>query len=256
MSDVKVRVGIVYPTGGTMPFWRAHAPEGVELLWRYLGYQVGDRETFWAGFKRAEELAAELKTQGCQIILVGGTPPALLAGLDFERKWRDDLSAALGLPVLSQMEAHALALQAIGARRVAMATYYGDELNQAIVTYLARFGIEGVPLGGFNLTGEGEALFTTPMQIQHGISEEQVYDYIRQGLERLGGRFDAIYINGGGWHTASRLFERLERDFQTSVVWGPAADMWLLYWKLGMPFTAPDAGALFRDLHQPIATTG
>ncbi len=61
----------------------------------------------------------------------------LLKGLDFEREWRDRLSQKIGLPVVSQMEPHALALVALGVKRVAIATYYGDELNDAIKRYSA-----------------------------------------------------------------------------------------------------------------------
>jgi maleate cis-trans isomerase len=134
---------------------------------------------------------------------------------------------------------------------VAIATYYGDELNQAIVRYLARFGLEGVLMGGYNMTGETEALFTTPMGIQHGISEQQVYDYCQHGLERIDGKVDALYINGGGWTATGGQIDRLERDLQTSVIWGPVAEMWLVYWKLGIPHTAPDCGALLRGRYEP-----
>ena len=86
-------------------------------------------------------MAVQLKEVGCDIIAVSGTPPFLLKGLDFERQWAADLSAKIGLPVVTPMEPHAIALQALGARTVAVATYYGQELNQAIVNYFSRFGI-------------------------------------------------------------------------------------------------------------------
>ena len=88
--------------------------------------------------KRIEQIAEDLKAVGCDIISLSGTPPVLLKGLDFEREWRDRLSQKLALPVVSQMEPHALALVALGVKRVAIATYYGDELNNAIKHYFSR----------------------------------------------------------------------------------------------------------------------
>src|SRR5690606_35878481 len=142
MSAPRAKIGLIKPSPGNLPFWQALAPAGVEIVAVYLGYTRGDRENFAQGFARAERLAAELKEAWCDLIAMCGTPPALLAGLDFERQWGKTMSERLGRPVTTPMEGHALALNALGARKVAVATYYGDELNQAIVRYLARFGLE------------------------------------------------------------------------------------------------------------------
>ncbi|MCH7913663.1 MAG: hypothetical protein IH856_11610, partial [Deltaproteobacteria bacterium] len=83
--------------------------------------------------------------------------------MDFERQWAQDLSKKVGLPVLTPMEPHAIALKAMGVRRVAVATYYGDELNQAIVDYFGRFGIESVVMQGFSSSGRSEGLYTTSL---------------------------------------------------------------------------------------------
>jgi maleate cis-trans isomerase len=101
---------------------------------------------------------------------------------------------------------HALALQALGARRVAVATYYGDgdELNQAIVKYFARFDIEAYLMGGFRLSNEREALYTTSLMALDEVSFVQVYQYCRQAMRRiqLEQSVDAMYIKGGGWDVA------------------------------------------------------
>src|SRR6267143_745768 len=109
-------------------------------------------------------------------ISLSGTPPVLLKGLDFEREWRDRLSQKIGIPVISQMEPHARALLAMGVRRVAIATYYGDELNHAIVDYFRRFDIEGVVLGEFqHASSAGQALYTTSLKALDDVSYIEVY---------------------------------------------------------------------------------
>ena len=137
----RARIGLIKPThrGKSFHFWYDHAPAGVEIVPTFVGFRRSDRQTFEKGFERIEEIADDLKAVGCQLISLSGTPPVLLKGLDFEREWRDRLSQKIGLPVISQMEPHALALVALGVKRVALATYYGDELNNAIKRYFARF---------------------------------------------------------------------------------------------------------------------
>src|SRR5205814_9938242 len=155
MVACRARIAMIKPThrGKSFAFWYKHAPEGVEIVPTFIGFRSGDRQSFGSGFERAEQLATELKAVGCTLIAVSGTPPFLLKGLDFERQWARDLSAKIGRPVVTPMEPHAIALRALGVRRVAVATYYGDELNQAIVDYFTRFGIESVLMGGFSATG-------------------------------------------------------------------------------------------------------
>lgn len=149
------------------------------------------------------------------------------------------------------MEPHALALQAMGAKRVAAATYYGDELNQAIVDYFARFDIETLIMGGFSLSGQGEGLYATPMMALDEVSATQVYQYCRRGLRRLGAAVDAIYINGGGWDAAPAV-EPLERDLETRVVFALAAEMWLASWMLRIANPVAECGSLLQDGWEPV----
>lgn len=250
----RARLGLIKPThrGKAFAFWYRHAPEGVEIVPTFIGFRSGTREGFSQAFTRAEELATQLKEVGCHLVTVSGTPPFLLKGLDFEREWARDLSRRIGLPVVTAMEPHALALRAMGVRRVALATYYGDELNQAIVDYFARFGIESLIMGGFSLTGQGEGLYATPLMGLDDVSYQQVYDYCRRGLQRIGSHVDAIYINGGGWEVEP-VIDILERDLRTKVVWALAAEMWLVYWKLAIDNPVPNCGSLLRGGYEPLA---
>ena len=124
-------------------------------------------------------------------------------------------------------------------------------LGNTIARYLARFDIESMNLGGFSLTGAGEGLFSTPMGDQQGITAEQVLEYCRAGVDRGGGGFDAIYINGAGWNVAPVL-SKLEDALKLKVVWGPVAEMWLTYQTLGIAHRLADCGALMRDAIDPV----
>jgi maleate cis-trans isomerase len=256
---VVVRLGLVKPgaTAGreNLSFWKDHAPGGVEIESAELGYSRGDRKTFKDGWDRAERLVRELADRGCDLVVVSGTPPFLLEGLASERRWRKAVSKSVALPVITAMEAHALALQAIGASRVAVATYYGAELNRAVARYLGHFDIEVELLGGFSLTGESEGLFSTPMGAQAEITSEQVYDYCHRGVRDRARDAEALYINGAGWDVAP-VITKLEHELNADVVWGPVGEMWLSYAILGITNTQPDCGRLLRSEEAvlPVAT--
>jgi maleate cis-trans isomerase len=144
------------------------------------------------------------------------------------------------------MEPHALALVALGVRRVAIATYYGDELNDAIKRYFARFDIEGVVIGGLSIPGQQEALYTTSLRALDEVSHMQVYQYCKAGYRAIKPPVDAIYINGGGWD-APPAIDHLERDLGTKVVFALAAEMWATYRRLAIDPVIDDCGVLFRD---------
>ena len=245
----RARIGFICPThrGKVFAFWYDRAPAGVEVIPTFIGFRTSDQKTFESGFARAEQLADDLKAAGCDLISVSGSPPVLLKGLDFEREWRDRIAQRLGIPVISQMEPHALAMHSLGIQRVAIATYYGDELNEAIVRYFNRFDIEGVLLGGFQQTAHSkEALYTTSLQGLDDVSFQQVYRYCKRGVLALKRPVDGIYINGGGWDALPAI-NLLEADLRTKVVFAMAAEMWLAYRTLHIDPQVSDCGVLMRS---------
>jgi maleate isomerase len=247
----RARIGLIKPThrGKSFAYWYKHAPEGVEIVPTFIGFRSEKRESFLEGFKKAEALAAQLKDVGCDIISVSGTPPFLLKGLDYERQWAADLSARISLPVVTPMEPHAIALQTLGVRRVAVATYYGKELNDAIVNYFSCFGIESELMPGLSMSGESSGLYTTSLMALDEVSYMDVYRHCKRGLAKIPA-VDAIYINGGGWDAAPAV-EFLERDLKIKVVWALAAEMWLTYHILKIENAVPGGGDLLSGDYAP-----
>ena len=247
----RARIGLIKPThrGKSFAYWYKNAPEGIEIVPTFIGFRSEKRESFLEGFKRAEELAGQLKEGGCDIVSVSGTPPCLLKGHDFERQWASDLSQKIGLPVITPMEPHAIALKTLGVKKVAIATYYGNELNQAIVNYFSRFGIESVLMPGLSMTGESSGLYTTSLSALDEVSHMDVYRHCRKGLLKMPD-VEAVYINGGGWDAAPAI-EFLERDLKTKVVWALAAEMWLTYHTLRIDNPIPGGGMLLSGGYAP-----
>jgi maleate isomerase len=249
MSAERGRIGLIKPThrAKSFAFWYKNLPDGLECVPTFIGFRKGTRATFTAEttLRRAEELATELREVNCDIISVSGTPPFLLRGHTFEQEWGRALSLRLGIPVATPMQPHAAALKALGVKRTAVATYYREELNDAIVRYFSAFGIDSAVIPGFSASSETEELYATPLMALDEVSGEQVYRHCTDGVRRLEGAVEALYINGGGWEVAP-VIERLERDLGIPVVWALAAEMWVAFRTLGVDDAIANCGVLLR----------
>lgn len=120
MSGWRGRVGLIKPThrGKSFAFWFQNLPDGVECVPTFVGFRKGTRATFTdeANLRRTEELATDLREVNCDIITVSGSPPFLLRGAHFEEEWGRSLAQRIGVPVVTPMRPHALALQQLGSK--------------------------------------------------------------------------------------------------------------------------------------------
>ena len=130
-----------------------------------------------------------------------------------------------------------------------MATYYGRELNQAIVNYFSRFEIASEVMPGLSATGQSSGLYTTSLLELDEVSHMDVYRHCKKALTTMP-PVEAIYINGGGWDAAPAI-EYLERDLKIKVVWALAAEMWLTYHLLKIENPLSDSGALLSGKYTP-----
>ena len=246
----RARIGLVKPThrGKSFAPWYKTAPDGVEIVPTFIGFRSGTRKGFEGGTARAEELCRQLAEVGCGAAVVSGSPPFLLEKSVFERDWRARMEEELGIHIMTPNEPHALALRAMGAKRVAMATYYTEHLNTALAKHFEVLGLEAVALDGYQKRQEDsdQELYTTPLMTLDTASYTDVYNHVMREVHELDTPVDAIYINGGGWD-AARAIEPLEDDLGVPVVWAIAADIWMVYQVLGIKQSARGYGRLLEE---------
>lgn len=243
-------IGLVKPTyrGKAIAFWYKNLPDGIECVPAVIGFGSGDKETFREerSFRRAEELSGELCAVGCDIITISGSPPFLLKGPAHESEWRNGLETRLGVPVVTGMAPHVAAARALGITRIAIATYYRRELNEAVSGYFAAQNIQSSVIPGFEQTSDGEGLYSTSMRGLDEVSHEDVYRHCKAGVKKLGSSVDGLYINGGGWDAAP-VVGHLEEDLGIPVIWAMAAEMWLTLSLLGIGDPISGFGRLLSD---------
>lgn len=249
----RARIGLVKPTygGKALAFWYRNAPDGVEVVPSFIGLHRSEGEDFSAGLGRAAELAIELGRLKCQLITVSYAPAFLALGTSGEGEWAAALQTRLGIHVNTGLIADMTALSTLGARRVAVVSYYGPALNAAIATRLASHHIEGLLAPTIEGTSQKDDRYIAPLAAVDQLTSRDVYRLSRAALQRLAGAVDCLYLAGAGWDAAPAIAE-LERDMRTAVVWSLAAEMWFAYSTLRIDNRVEGFGRLLREAPKPL----
>src|SRR5258706_8759063 len=149
--------------GLVVPFATDAVPEeGLQMYpgVRFVPRGVGVRSLTPTGYDSACDAilpAGEyLAKQDVDAIMVIGTSLTFYRGSDFHDRLMDDLRRATGLPVSTMSQAVVDGLRSFGARRIAVATAYADDVNDRLQAFLIANGFEGLALEGFGLFGFGE----------------------------------------------------------------------------------------------------
>ncbi len=242
------RIGLIQPThrGKSFGYWYRLAPPGVEIVPTFIGFRRGEREAFEHAFDKAEEIATSLVEVGATLIAIGGLPPFALKGYEFDMAWTERLSRRLGVPVATPMHACGLALKTLGVRRVALLSYFGEELTAALATYFSNYGVDSKVLEGLNLGRGSEGLFSAPLMSLDEVSKEQVYRYCRDAVLPHRAQVDGLFVAGSGWD-ATPVVEYLERDLGIPVVISLLGQVWYALRRLHVAHSFDGYGALLRD---------
>jgi arylmalonate decarboxylase len=88
--------------------------------------------------------------------MVIGTSLTFYRGADAHERLLEKLRAVTGLPVSTMSQAVVDGLRSFGAKRIAVATAYADEVNGRLKAFLEAHGFDVLALEGFGLFGFGE----------------------------------------------------------------------------------------------------
>ena len=178
---------------------RALTPEGYDAAWN--------------GILPA---AKELAKQGVDAIMVIGTSLTFYRGYEAHQELLEQLRKETGLPVSTMSEAVVDGLRSVGAKRIAVATAYSDEVNDRLADFLRRSGFEVLALKGFGLSGFGERR----QEERAGHHRAQ-----RQGHRARPRRADAVLISCGGLMTLD-CAEPIEQQHGIPVVTSTQSAFW------------------------------
>lgn len=176
-------------------------------------------------------------------ISISGVPLAASLGRTRMLGLLDDAGARAGRECLTDLEAHILALQHLGATRIAMATRWPEALNQRIVDYLDASGVQVL------------AHRAEQRDLQRNKAASPSADHelaLRLGREVLTATpgAQALLLPGGLWF-AIHAAPLLEEEFGVPVLLNITSTTWAALRHLtgALPQPVPtDAGLLLRTL--------
>lgn len=233
----RARLGIVVPTTNTVnePEWWSLLPAGVSLHVARMPLHLGDHTPGHLPAALVEALD-QLRPARLSVAAYACTAGSLVLP---PRAMSDLISAHMQRPALTTAEALVLALQALGARRIAVATPYGETLNAHEARFLSACGFEVAAIAGLG-HGDGgahefAAIAATPLA--------RVAEHVRAVVARAG-RIDAVLISCTDFPSLP-LIAPLEAEFGAPVVTSNSAGLWACLRRAGVADSLAGGGRLF-----------
>lgn len=225
---------IVPPADGAVP------PELPELYGRELRF-VGEglalpqmsESGYDAVIGRVAQSSQRLAAAGAQAIALMGTSLSFYRGSAFNEDLLRTMRDATGLPVTTMSRAIVEALRAVGARRLAVATAYTDEVNARLVRFLGEQGFEVAGLESLQLL--------TVAQV-HAVTDRELRA-LGERTMRVSPGADALLISCGGLRTLDAT-SALESSLGVPVVSSAVAGAWAAVRLLGHSGNAAAGGRL------------
>lgn len=235
----RVKMGIIIPTVNTVtePEFNDMKPPGVTVHFTRMPIHFHPEED---GFKslmddlqiRLDELSHCGVTSVAYNCTVGSMacPADLLIG---------KLEGATGAPGVATAGSVLLALKAVGAKKISMATPYPDAVNEHEKQFLENHGLQVLKMAGMN--------FDVP-EPERGRKFAQVppEDAYRHGKSVDVDEADAIFLSCANFHTAG-IAQRLEDDLGKPVITSNIATFWAGLRKAGVDDSIEGFGTLLRD---------
>ena len=187
----------------------------VKFIPRAVGVRALTPEGYDAAWNGIVPAARQLAKEGVDAIMVIGTSLTFYRGYEAHQQLLEQLRKETGLPVSTMTEAVIDGLKSVGAKRIAVATAYADEVNNRLADFLRKSGFEVLALEGFGLFGFGEP---------GNKSEQEIIDLSGKAIEEAG-KPEAVLISCGGLRTLG-CAEPLEKLHGVPVVTSTQSAFW------------------------------
>jgi arylmalonate decarboxylase len=233
--DRKPVLGLILP-----PTNRAIPEEGVAMYGRQLRFVVTGLgiermtpESFDGALARIPAAARELKAAGADAIELTGTSLTFYKGEAFNRQLRETVKSASGLDATTMSNGVIDGLKAVGARRIAVATAYNEDVNARLRAFLLEHDIEPLVITGLGI----EAMTDIDKVTQHDLTEFAV-----RVFEAAPGA-DALFVSCGGFRTLE-LIAPLEARTGVPVISSMPHGLWAGAKLAGLSGQVPGYGRL------------
>lgn len=162
----------------------------------------------------------ELVKQGANSITLAGLPISSQLGRERALALLAETTKKTGVKADSHAEATVDALKHLRARRIAVASRWSGQLNDALVAYLRQADLEVL-----TITSVGQwAQQAFSMSIEEGV--KLAFQLGREAM-RKAPKAEALLLAGGAWRSLAAV-PILEEDYGIPVITNPIAQVWRL----------------------------
>ena len=216
MTD-SIRSGIVVPhADARVPAEGPTMYPGVTFVSKGVGVKALTPEGYDPAMAAILPAAEELAGQNVAAIVVMGTSLTFYKGAAVHRRLIEDMGRATGLPCSTMSQAVVDGLRTVGARRIAVATAYGDVVNDRLRNFLVEEGFDVGAIKGFGITEFGGPAGRK--------SEAEILELGADAC-RSAGAVDALLVSCGGLRTLG-VAKPFEARHSIPVVASTPAGFW------------------------------
>jgi arylmalonate decarboxylase len=228
-------LGLIFP-----PANRGVPEEGLAMYGERLRYVVtglGVEQMTPEGFElvlpRIPAAAEKLAAEGADAIELTGTSLTFFRGEAFNQQLREAVTKASGLPATTMSNGVIDGLKAVGAKQVAVATAYADEVNGRLRAFLIEHGLEPLVVTGMGI----EAIADVDK-----VTQDDLVEFATRVRESAPDA-DSVLLSCGGFRTLE-IIAPIEERTGVPVISSMPHGLWAGARLVGMSGAAPGYGTL------------
>jgi maleate cis-trans isomerase len=244
-SPWRARVGIVNPSRGDVlmyEYYRA-APPDVIVVPAALNLKRLDTADLERVYESYEAAVRDLAYEECDIVVLGGSPPVTAKGYGVERELVARAQRQIVAPVVALVRCEVEALEAVGAKRIAIGAPYTPALTEKFAAYFRA--------AGFDVLATRCLGIDRPVEMAQ-LPQDASADVAR-ALRRDAAGCDAIHLTCPRWPTLAGL-AGLERELGLPVTSSSQSVVYGTLRRLGIADARPGFGSLLEGLAREPAT--
>ena len=230
----RIRIGLIVPSSDATyePDFQMTAPANVTLHAHRMWLPENDLGQSQMDRMNSDVLDAVryLGTARMDAIAYGGTTSSFYRGPGWDQELVRMIEDESGLPAAVTTHSVAMALRALGIRKLSIATPYPKWNNERLWEYMEKSGFEVLNLEADGWTREAPGRM---------INDREPGDILEFAARSLNPQADGIFCSCTAWR-ALEMVDRLERRTGKPVVTSNQANIWAIFGKLGL--TTPIEG--------------
>lgn len=234
-ADEAPVLGLIFPVSN-----RGVPEEGVAMYGDRIRFVVNglglDRMTpdgYDAVVGLIPDAARELAEAGAEAIELTGTSLTFYQGEAFNQQLRQTVTEASGLPATTMSNGVIEGLKAVGAKRVAVATAYNDEVNDRLRDFLVEHDLEPLIITGLGIEAVEDV---------DGVTQDDLLEFGAR-VRASAPAADSLLVSCGGFRTLE-LIEPLEARTGVPVISSMPHGLWAGARLVGLSGSAPGYGSL------------